>query len=130
MRSDLTNLNERFGPYLRFLGITSTLRMERHGALIPVTTRSGPFALGRIILTGDAAGFVDPVTCEGITFAIQSGQIAARSLIGGNMRAEAVSFAYDNEIAVKILPEINAAKRLAARRVSSHMTNMAPSWWR
>ena len=113
MRSDLTNLNERFEPYLRFLGIPSTLRMERHGALIPVTTRSGPFASGRIILTGDAAGFVDPVTCEGITFAIQSGQIAARSLIGGNMRAEAVSFAYDNEIAAKILPELNAARRLA-----------------
>ncbi len=113
MRSDLANLNERFDPYLRFLGITSTLRMERHGALIPVTTRSGPFASGRIILTGDAAGFVDPVTCEGITFAIQSGQIAARSLIGGNMRAEAVSFAYDNEIAAKILPELNAARKLA-----------------
>ena len=113
MRSDLANLNERFDAYLRFLGISSVLRMERHGALIPVTTRSAPFALGRIILTGDAAGFVDPVTCEGITFAIQSGQIAARSLIGGKLRAEEVSLAYDREIAAEILPELNAARRLA-----------------
>jgi len=113
MRSDRTNLNERFDPYMRFLGITSPLRMERHGSLIPVTTRSGPFAFGRILLAGDAAGFVDPVTCEGITFAIQSGQIAARSLVGGNLRAEAVSQAYDREIAAEILPELNTARRLA-----------------
>ncbi len=64
-------------------------------------------------MAGDAAGFVDPVTCEGITFAIQSGQIAARSLVDGNLRAESVSHAYDVEIAAKILPELNAARRLA-----------------
>jgi flavin-dependent dehydrogenase len=87
--------------------------MERHGSLIPVTARSAPFAVGRILLAGDAAGFVDPVTCEGITFAIQSGQIAARSLIGGNLRAEEVGGAYDAEIAAKILPELTAARRLA-----------------
>ncbi len=113
MRGGSANLNERFDSYLRLLGITSALRMERHGSLIPVTTRSAPFAVGRILLAGDAAGFVDPVTCEGITFAIQSGQIAARSLIGGNLRAEEVGHAYDAEIAAKILPELTAARRLA-----------------
>ena len=112
-RGGSTNLNERFDSYLRLLGITSVLRMERHGSLIPITTRSAPFAVGRILLAGDAAGFVDPVTCEGITFAIQSGQIAARSLVDGNLRAEAVSHAYDVEIAAKILPELKAAGRLA-----------------
>jgi len=113
MRGGSTNLNERFGSYLRLLGIASVLRMECHGSLIPVTTRSAPFAIGRILLAGDAAGFVDPVTCEGITFAIQSGQIAARSLVDGNLRVEAVSHAYDVEIAAKILPELNIARRLA-----------------
>jgi geranylgeranyl reductase family protein len=113
MRGGSINLNEGFDSYLRFLGITSVLRMERHGALIPVATRSVPFAVGRILLAGDAAGFVDPITCEGITFAIQSGQIAARSLVGGNLRADAVSYAYDVEIAAAILPELNTASRLA-----------------
>jgi geranylgeranyl reductase family protein len=112
-RGGSANLNERFHSYLRLLGITSVLRMERHGSLIPVAARSGPFAVGRILLAGDAAGFVDPVTCEGITFAIQSGQIAARSLIGGNLQAEEVGRAYDAEIAAEILPELNAARRLA-----------------
>jgi geranylgeranyl reductase family protein len=113
MRGGSTNLNEGFQSYLRFLGITSPRGMKRHGSLIPVTARSRPFASGRILLTGDAAGFVDPLTCEGITFAIQSGQIAARSLVGGGLRAEAVSSAYDLEIAARILPELNAARRLA-----------------
>jgi flavin-dependent dehydrogenase len=90
MRGGSTNLNERFDSYLRLLGINSVLRMERHGSLIPVTTRSAPFTIGRILLAGDAAGFVDPVTGEGITFAIQSGQIAARSLLCGNLKEEAV----------------------------------------
>ena len=112
-RGGSVNLNERFHSYLRLLGITPTLRMERHGSLIPVTARSAPFAVGRILLAGDAAGFVDPVTCEGITFAIQSGQIAARSLIDGNLRAEEVCRAYDAEIAAEILPELTAARRLA-----------------
>jgi geranylgeranyl reductase family protein len=113
MRGGSANLNERFDSYLRLLGITSILRMERHGSLIPVTARSAPFARGRILLAGDAAGFVDPITCEGMTFAIQSGQIAARSLIGGNLRADEVSAAYDVEIAAKILPELNTARKLA-----------------
>jgi geranylgeranyl reductase family protein len=112
-RGGSANLNERFHSYLRLLGITPILRMERHGSLIPVAARTAPFAVGRLLLVGDAAGFVDPVTCEGITFAIQSGQIAARSLIGGNLRAEEVSRAYDAEIAAKILPELTAARRLA-----------------
>ena len=112
-RGGSANLNERFHSYLRLLGITSALRMERHGSLIPVTARSAPFAVGRILLVGDAAGFVDPVTCEGITLAIQSGQIAARSLIGGNLQAQEVGGAYDAEIAAKILPELTAARRLA-----------------
>ena len=113
MRRGSTNLNERFDSYLGVLGIAPVLRMERHGSLIPVTARSAPFAIGRVLLAGDAAGFVDPVTGEGISFAIHSGQIAARALLDGNLRAKAVSCAYDVEIAAKILPELTLAKTLA-----------------
>ncbi|MBV8672197.1 MAG: geranylgeranyl reductase family protein [Acidobacteriaceae bacterium] len=37
-------------------------------------------AIGRIFLAGDAGGFVDPLTGEGIYFAIVSGQAAARAI--------------------------------------------------
>ena len=60
-----------------------------------------------IFLTGDAAGFADPVTAEGITFAIRSGQYAARAIIEQNPRL------YDEMVAQLILPELRIARRLA-----------------
>jgi len=35
---------------------------------------------GNILLVGDAAGFVDPITGEGIAYAMKSGQLAARAI--------------------------------------------------
>lgn len=106
-------LNERFGAYLRRLGIVPLRDPERHGALIPVAPRRAPFTAGRVLLVGDAAGFADPLTGEGITFALLSGRAAARALVDGNLRAEAVGRAYDGEIAAKILPELRVARVLA-----------------
>jgi len=36
---------------------------------------------GNVLLAGDAAGLVEPITGEGIAFAIQSGEMAARSVL-------------------------------------------------
>jgi geranylgeranyl reductase family protein len=52
----------------------------RHGHTIPLYTRPRPVATGRILLAGDAAGVVDPLTGEGIRFALKSGQLAAEAL--------------------------------------------------
>jgi flavin-dependent dehydrogenase len=38
-------------------------------------------------LLGDAAGFADPITCEGIYFALRSGELLARALIAGEVSA-------------------------------------------
>jgi len=113
LRRGGANLNDKFHSYLRLLRITQPQRIERHGSLIPVATRRPPFAIGPILLVGDAAGFVDPLTGEGISFAIRSGQIAARSLVSGNLTAREVSRIYNAEIAAGILPELRAAKLLS-----------------
>jgi geranylgeranyl reductase family protein len=55
-------------------------RGARHGHTIPIYTRPRPVATGRILLAGDAAGVVDPLTGEGIRFALKSGRLAAESL--------------------------------------------------
>ncbi len=39
----------------------------------------------RVILTGDAAGFVDAFTGEGIAYAIRSGQLAGRAVAAGDV---------------------------------------------
>lgn len=53
----------------------------QHGHPIPVYTRRKKVSSSRILLAGDAAALVDPFTGEGIRFAIQSGRIAAESII-------------------------------------------------
>lgn len=47
---------------------------------IPVYNGQAPIATRRVCLAGDAASLVDPVTGEGIRFALSSGATAARSI--------------------------------------------------
>jgi geranylgeranyl reductase family protein len=72
--------------------IPSPHRLERYSWPIPSLTAaaldreavSGPGWL----LLGDAAGLVDPITREGIYFALASGEMAAASVLGGRRAAE------------------------------------------
>jgi geranylgeranyl reductase family protein len=106
-------LNELFRKYLKAIGIDHVDKIERHGYLIPVRPRTPPFAQKRVLLTGDAAGFADPVTAEGISFAIQSGRIAAQAILDGNFDAVRTMRMYDAEIERQILPELQSGSILA-----------------
>ena len=59
-------------------GFTSDYRLQ--GRLVPVGGRRRKVASSRIALAGDAAGYVEPFTGEGIAYAIRSGQIAADTI--------------------------------------------------
>jgi geranylgeranyl reductase family protein len=107
------NLNNSYLRYLELLGINKIIKSERHGFVIPLNTRK-IFFKDRILLTGDAAGFADPVTGEGISFAIQSGQLAAESIINGNFNPVSVCSGYNTQISRHILPELKAGKFLAS----------------
>lgn len=56
---------------------------EMHGHTIPIFRRREPIATRRVLLVGDAAGLVDPLTGEGIRFALKSGRLAAQALAAG-----------------------------------------------
>src|SRR5439155_407389 len=75
-RRGAINLHGQLEEYLRVIGLAPQ-SLERHGFVIPVRPRAGPLARERMLLVGDAAGFADPVTAEGISFAAQSGKLAA-----------------------------------------------------
>ena len=63
--------------YLTGQGIApDTLRPK--GAFLPFGDFRRDPGRGRVLLAGDAAGLVDPITGEGIAWAVHSGQIAAR----------------------------------------------------
>lgn len=55
--------------------------VKLHGHPLPVYVRREPIATSRVFLVGDAAGLVDPLTGEGIRFAVQSGRLAAEAII-------------------------------------------------
>jgi flavin-dependent dehydrogenase len=61
------------------------------------------------LLAGDAAGLVDPITREGIFFAVRSGQLAARALAGAKP-AESYAASVRDEIHM----ELRRAARLKA----------------
>ena len=54
------------------------------GHPIPLYLRREPIATRRGLLVGDAAGLADPLSGEGIRLAIQSGQMAAQSILAGH----------------------------------------------
>lgn len=113
MRRRTSDLRAKLEEYLRWIGIGQPERVERHGYLIPVKPRKEKLARGRTLLVGDAAGLVDPVTAEGISYAIRSGQLAAAALVEGDLDVSRVSRRYDSLLQSSILGELKAARFLA-----------------
>ena len=99
--------------YLDLLGCRDVAQIEHHGFVIPIRPRTGPFMKHRVLLVGDAAGFADPVTGEGISFALHSGQSAAQSLIEGNLDEQAVHAKYTRSLAKSLMPELRAGRLFA-----------------
>jgi geranylgeranyl reductase family protein len=65
--------------FLASTGFATDLRMR--GFPVPAGGVPRKTTADRIVLAGDAAGFVDPFTGEGIAFAIRSGQLAAETVV-------------------------------------------------
>lgn len=79
---------------------------DRHQAW-PIPARTGELTLtaGRVLWVGDAAAVTDPMTGEGIGQALQTGQLAAQAVLGGNGDPAAVRAAYEHSVATHLLPD-------------------------
>ncbi len=55
--------------------------ISNSGYPIPVFSENRAISTSRICLTGDAAGLVDPVSGEGIRYALHSGKLAAEAIL-------------------------------------------------
>jgi geranylgeranyl reductase family protein len=64
--------------FLRDNGFLGQYRLSGH--IIPMGGLPSNMGCGRVLLAGDAAGMVDSLTGEGISYAIRSGQIAAGAI--------------------------------------------------
>ena len=107
------NLAARLESYLRFLGINRIERVEKHGYVIPVEPRREPLTRGRVLLAGDAAGLVDPITAEGISYALLSGRLAAEAIATGQPDAAKVGQCYQTLLGKNILGDLRAGRWLA-----------------
>jgi flavin-dependent dehydrogenase len=77
---------------------------------VPSLQRERPSGDGWLLL-GDAAGLVDPITREGIFFALQSAAFAAESLLSGRQPSRS----YEEQLRGEVYPELVRAARLKAR---------------
>ncbi|SNR80469.1 hypothetical protein SAMN06265370_1284 [Puniceibacterium sediminis] len=75
-----TDLKASLATYLSQLGVTTDSPVK--GQFLPFGSYRRIPGQGTVLLVGDAAGLVDPITGEGIAYAMKSGQLAAQSAIG------------------------------------------------
>lgn len=88
------NVNERFTQFLHDIGLKHIEKYPIHGAMLPIGKYIKNPYYGNIMLVGDAAGLVEPLTGEGIFYALQSGVFAAESV----KDEDAPSLAYNTKV--------------------------------
>ena len=107
------DLRARTAEWIRATGIARGARLDPYSWPIPsLSARDfGELAVGgpRWALAGDAAGLVDPITREGIYFALASGEWIADALIAGDAQTYAARVHDD------AASELARAARLKAR---------------
>ena len=74
------SLRSRLDGLVRFYGFDPQTMWGVRGHHLPLRNPGSPLADGNVVLVGDAAGLIDPLTGEGIASAFSSGRIAANQL--------------------------------------------------
>jgi geranylgeranyl reductase family protein len=92
--SRLSQPRQSMKQFLKKNGFSEDHRLSGH--LIPQGGNERQISRGRILLAGDAAGFVDAFLGEGISYAISSGKIAGE--VVGEAPANQVARAYEKRI--------------------------------
>ncbi|MEN8804998.1 MAG: NAD(P)/FAD-dependent oxidoreductase, partial [Wenyingzhuangia sp.] len=110
---DNNKIKQYCEEYIKFLGIEEVISIERHGYQIPVTPRLDGFVKNNVFLIGDAAGFADPLTAEGISNAILSGRLAANAIAKANGDTRLAGKLYETLITNSMMPELLTSMKLA-----------------
>jgi geranylgeranyl reductase family protein len=101
--------------WLDITGIAAGARLQRYAWPIPSLSARDfaetPIAGPGWLTIGDAAGLVDPITREGIFFALQSARVAAAACVGGQAQVER---AYTERVRDELSSELARAAALKA----------------
>lgn len=104
-------LRDRLSRLVRYYGFDPADLWGTRGHYLTIRQPDSPLVDGNVLLVGDAAGLVDPMTDEGIYSALWSGRAAARHLadyVDG--RAQDLS-RYAREVESGLVPELKVSRR-------------------
>jgi len=113
MHPEAFRLSSMFKRYLKMIGLDDNKGMKPHGSIIPVSPRRDAFVKKGVLLTGDAAGLADPITAEGISFAVLSGLLAGKAILAGDFEENKIKQSYESKLKKIILSELRLAGILA-----------------
>ena len=98
---------EYLQAFLRGAGLDRQRVVHDSGHLTRCRTPGTPLGRGRVLLTGDAAGLLEPWTREGISFAIRSGALAGAIAA---RHSDDLQAAYAAAIGYELEPEMVAGE--------------------
>ncbi|SHM74704.1 geranylgeranyl reductase family [Cyclobacterium lianum] len=113
LKKQKINLKALYEAYLKKLQIGEILSSTAHGFQIPIGHRVTNFSNGPVFLVGDAAGFADPLTAEGISNALLSGELAASAICDNFDQTTHANLAYKKKLQEKLLPELKTSALMA-----------------
>lgn len=117
-------LQERFVASLLGRGILEGRSDRRHFTpyLIPVGGPLPTAAHGRVLLVGDAGGFVHAITAEGIYYAMVTGELAGAAIAraGGGAHASRARADYERAWRTEVGSELSDAVRVQRYLFASH----------
>jgi geranylgeranyl reductase family protein len=124
-RCTASDLRSRVSRWIRATGIAANAPLEPYSWPIPSLSPSDLATLSVAgpgwLLVGDAAGLVDPITREGIFFALQSGAFAADALAATAGRPD---LAYGDRVRAEIAGELARSARIKASFFRPRFTRM------
>jgi flavin-dependent dehydrogenase len=112
-------LREHLARLAHAHGLSDDDLAETKGHRLPMRRLGAPAARGRVLLVGDAAGLVDPLSGDGIYEAFASARLAAEAILAGDLDgyAAALSRALDH----------HARASWSAKRALD--ANATACWW-
>lgn len=131
------HLSKRFKPYLeRLLQHLGNYQVtDFKGHLMPMRRRGMAIQRGNVLLLGDAAGLIHPLSGEGIYYAIKSAQLAA-PVIASALRSGTINLKdYQEAVDTQLMPSLELGRvllKLFTRSPRSYFDLVKRSdliWW-